>query len=873
MNAAAGLPIDAGQLATFLDATCRYAEPGTFLSARAFYDDRSQLFFAYGHRIGSDLSALAPALEGQAARCTRVARPVVFCPPLATFSNADEATENALANGLALSVECDRAPLVAQAKLESLIGPATVVVASGGEWMDPETGEVQGKLHLHWRLNEPTRTADEHGRLKRARTLAAALVGGDASNKPIVHPIRWPGSWHRKGKPRLARIVALTDAELDLGDALDRLGEAAAAARAARGAEPSPAAPPPGEGEERDTARLVCAVLTGDEYHAPLVALAMRFLRSGMPDGQAVKVLRGIMLAIPEAERDMKDGTAQPGRWQSRYADIPRAVSTARGKIGAATAEDTAAPRPDAAAKPGTWPQPLDFLADGDTVPPDLQAEHIPAALHPFVTDTAERMGVDPTSVALACIVACASVLSDDWRIQPKRHDFTWTESPRLWGAIVGDPSILKSPVIAACTKPIDKLDADARRRHAEAMRLYKQRLREFKADKSGAAPEPPHPRLDRYLIEGATVEAISEVLRDDDEAKQRAPAGKVLSRHDEMSEFFGNLDRYRAGGKGGGDRGAYLRLFNGGPYSIDRIGRGAFTVPNWSAGFLGGIQPGPIQRIAKDAADDGLLQRFLYAVPGPQRAGLDRAPDGAAQRRYGALFPALADLHPPRTADGEHNQVVAFHPDAHEHREGIDRIARAMAALPDTSTRLKSAFGKWPGIFARLALTFHLIDLADANATGVKTLYSLVVPADTAKRTAAFMLDIVLPHLLRADAVMFSTAQTGHAGWVAGFILAHGMERITTRDVVQAYGALRSPEVRAELADVMASLVTVGWLEPEPPSNPVKPVGAWKVNPAVHVLFTAKAERERRRRDDARENLATHVAVLRARRGDGTPG
>jgi len=85
---------------------------------------------------------------------------------------------------------------------------------------------------------------------------------------------------------------------------------------------------------------------------------------------------------------------------------------------------------------------------------------------------------------------------------------------------------------------------------------------------------------------------------------------------------------------------------------------------------------------------------------------------------------------------------------------------------------------------------------------------------------------------------------------------------------VVQAYGALRAPEMRGELTDVMASLVTVGWLEPEIPANPTKPVSAWRVNPVVHVLFAAKAERERRRREEAREDLAAHVDALRRRQG-----
>jgi Protein of unknown function (DUF3987) len=136
-------------------------------------------------------------------------------------------------------------------------------------------------------------------------------------------------------------------------------------------------------------------------------------------------------------------------------------------------------------------------------------------------------------------------------------------------------------------------------------------------------------------------------VLRDDEKATQRAPSHKVLMRQDEMSEFFGNLDRYSGGGKGGGDRGAYLRGFNGGRYTVDRIGRGSFAVPNWSFCLMGGIQPEPIRKIAKDAADDGLLQRPFYCVPSSQTRGEDRPPNREALATYAALFPALAAMHP----------------------------------------------------------------------------------------------------------------------------------------------------------------------------------------------------------------------------------
>ena len=53
-------------------------------------------------------------------------------------------------------------------------------MASGGTWKN-EAGRLEAKLHLHWRLAEPTRDAADHERLREARTLAAELVGADKS--------------------------------------------------------------------------------------------------------------------------------------------------------------------------------------------------------------------------------------------------------------------------------------------------------------------------------------------------------------------------------------------------------------------------------------------------------------------------------------------------------------------------------------------------------------------------------------------------------------------------------------------------------------------------------------------------------------------
>jgi monomeric isocitrate dehydrogenase len=117
---------------------------------------------------------------------------------------------------------------------------------------------------------------------------------------------------------------------------------------------------------------------------------------------------------------------------------------------------------------------------------------------------------------------------------------------------------------------------------------------------------------------------------------------------------------------------------------------------------------------------------------------------------------------------------------------------------------------------------------------------------------------------LLRADALMFLTPQAGHAQWIAGFILAKRLERVTTRDVVRAYRALRGPEQRRELQEVMESLATMGWLRAEPTTNLSKLPRAWEVNPCIHSIFAARAQQEREDRSQARQEAAENIRSKR---------
>jgi Protein of unknown function (DUF3987)/Primase C terminal 2 (PriCT-2) len=910
------LEADVEQLQTFLSTLFRYADEGTYVSLRGFDQlDRGKppiLIQAHPVPVGGDFADLATQAAKAADKVVEMNG--VFAPPVATFTNTSHARHLDVANGIAISVELDAAPTAGRALLEELLGPVTLAMASGSTWADPETGEEQPKLHLHWRLSEPTTTPEDHNRLRTARRLASAVAGADKSGAPVCHPLRWPGSWNVKRQPKMAQIVAHDeDQEVHLGEALESLQAASDARGLVRPIEAAERAPEELQAPVERLAHAMALIPNDDDHWNDWVrlGLAMWNATGGSADGLGVweewssKSSKYTPGACVERWDHFADhpadnlgahtifGKAKDYGWpkvrifdwteevvtdETRASDEPhpanddaQAEEAAHAHGGSDTQSESTQDPPEqdepksgnSSTKPKREPiEPVDFFDAETSGCPVLKPHHVPHALWPFITDTAERMGVDPSTVALGALVCCAAVISEDWKVQPKRFDYTWAECARLWGIIIGDPGILKSPVVGACTKPLDKLETEARKKHAEEMRLWRQLEAEAKMAK--VAP-PPQPKRDRYMVESATPEALSEVLRDDEEGKMRVPCGKVLVRQDEMSEFFAGLDKYKAGGKGGSERGAYLRLYNGGRFTVDRIGRGSFDVPNWSAGFLGGVQPGPIQKIAQDAADDGMLQRFLKIVPSNQRNGADRSPDPAALARYAALFPALAALHPAPAMGSDLVRPVVFHADAHAHREDINALAAVMAQMPDTSLRMKATFDKWPGTFARLCLTFHMIGIADCRARGEQPPVVQVIAENTARRVADFMRDIILPHEQRAEAIMFSSSQTGHARWVAGFILSKKLKRVATRDIVQSYKALRAPEAARELEAVMSSLVAVGWLEPIEPDNPVKRVSTWNVNPVVHLRFAERAEAEARRREEARERLAENLRKRRA--------
>ena len=439
------------QMETFTDALFRHAREG-FISHRAFVEGTSKIFRISATPVTRGLSFVVDVAEDHARRAANNPKPVVFCPPICTFLTGKRAREKDIAEGLALSVECDSHPEQAQIILEGVLGPPTVSVLSGGKYVDPDTGSVEKKRHLHWRLRAPAKGEDLKV-LKSARVLATQLVGGDPANNPICHPMRWPGSWHRKAEHTLCRIEnADPDREIDLHEAFAALKTAATNDGNSSNCD--------GNGHDKSYSNeaewdaVISGILTGANYHNAIVSLAMKLLQAGMKDSAAVNLIRGLM---------MRSTGPRDDRWHARFNEIPRAVSTARAKIDAQQndRQNTDAGKPIYLLDP--WQR---YTA------PAFPLHTLPPVLANYVRTQSRVMGCDTSALAMATLATASGALDHQFRLKMMRHG-DWQASPRLWVLLVGDPSVKKSPVINAATGELDRLQAAAWAKYEKDKKLY----------------------------------------------------------------------------------------------------------------------------------------------------------------------------------------------------------------------------------------------------------------------------------------------------------------------------------------------------------------------------------------------------------------
>lgn len=438
----------------------------------------------------------------------------------------------------------------------------------------------------------------------------------------------------------------------------------------------------------------------------------------------------------------------------------------------------------------------------------------------------------------MACLCVCGAAISDNIKLKVKRHA-EWYEAARIWVSVVGAPSTKKTPILSAATRPLCAIDS-------RMLNDWQQAMKRFNAlppeDKKGKTP----PLQKRLRIEDTTIEAAQVVLEGSTEG--------ILCFNDELSGFFGSMDKYSSGRGASADRAFWLKSYNGGEYALNRVGRGTAIIENLSISLLGGIQPEPIRKIASEAQDDGLLQRMLPVILKTAVMGKD-VPVPDVGRRYTELVQNLNRLKPP----GWLNMgTLEFDDAAQAIRTRQEERHLSLMSAESVSPKLASHIGKYDGIFARLCIIWHCIKYCTVDPTDnfeAGPPLPQQIDAVTVEEVAQFMEQFLLPH---AVAFYFGTLglSDNHDRLcaIANYILAHQLDKISNRDVQRGDRAMRGLEDK-DIRPLFEQLEALGWLGRAPNDRPsMQPI--WHVNPMVHTLYADRAKTEAARRKEAKAAL-----------------
>jgi Protein of unknown function (DUF3987) len=480
--------------------------------------------------------------------------------------------------------------------------------------------------------------------------------------------------------------------------------------------------------------------------------------------------------------------------------------------------------------------EPVDLW--GKFEPPLLPHKILPKVIEDYAFQQGEQMGCDPAGLAMAALTVCGAAITDRIKLKMKVHA-NWLEETRIWTALIGDPSRKKTPILRDAVRPLVEIDHRLHGEYLDAKHAYDNLSPEEKKLK----PPPTHRRL---RVEDTTMEAAQEVFRD-------SPDG-LLCLQDELSGWFGAMDKY-GGGKGAAkDRSFWMQAYNGGPYSVHRISRGSLLIRNLSMNLLGGVQPEPMRAIIADAHDDGLIQRTFAIVLRPATIGKDE-PGIDAVSAYDELVHKLYELKPPTNETNAFTEYatsagvsLTFSPSAQLLRRTLEERHLELQALEGINRKLAAHIGKFDGLFGRLCLLFHCIEHPNK--------LPLEISLKTADRVAIFLHDFLLPHAFAFYVDLMGLADDhDHLTAMAGYILAQKKESLNARDCYRDIHQLRSKRVREDIEPLLGKLEAFGWLNRTPGRRPSDhPV--FTVNLEVHKRFADRAEAEAKRRKEVREMI-----------------
>ncbi len=363
-----------------------------------------------------------------------------------------------------------------------------------------------------------------------------------------------------------------------------------------------------------------------------------------------------------------------------------------------------------------------------------LKEDMIPKAFRNWVVESSERMSVPLEFIAAPLIVSVASLLGRRARIMPHKFD-TWTVVPNLWGFLIAEPGSLKSPALSLAMKPLEKIEAKARKvfeqEHEKQVKEERQVRGEIDALKAGLKLDIKEDFLDALAQKQSRIQELEEVLGQDKKIKEKRyrtndptveklalilkdnPKGILLLR-DELSGWLSSL-----GQKGReGNREFYLETWNGdSSFIVDRIARGSIYIEALCLSIFGSIQPAKLrQYIEKHTSllgDDGFLERFQIVLYPEQTQKFELATTKQSSHSFEKIascfdFLDSLDFMKALVFDGKAQSIMDDWRLEHEKR----------LSYMTSSPLIKGHLSKYRSLIPSLALVFSFIDSSSEQKT-----------------------------------------------------------------------------------------------------------------------------------------------------------
>src|SRR5215208_2785996 len=345
--------------------------------------------------------------------------------------------------------------------------------------------------------------------------------------------------------------------------------------------------------------------------------------------------------------------------------------------------------------------------------PVSFPVDVLPKSCRQFVKEAAASIGCAPDLVAVPLLGLLSAAIGNSRHVQLKRG---WKESAALFAVVVAEPGDKKTPAQKAALAPVWQAQERFKRKYRERHEAYEEELRIWKADERAAAkegepapPKPEEPAMRHAVVDDITVERLADIL-------DETPRG-VVSVQDELSGWVLAMNQYKSGGKGA-DRQFWLRVWSNSPVKVDRKSRKIPVViaQPWIS-VVGSIQPEILPGL-DIGRNDGMMDRFLYSYPEPQRMRhTDDEVSVAAERAILELYGKLTNLKMPESDGEPFPGTVPMTEEASQvFKELADELSEEAYGLGFPG-RLRGAWSKLEAYLARLSLILALSREAGTDA------------------------------------------------------------------------------------------------------------------------------------------------------------